>query len=281
MPGESTYSSIAALIGNIYEIALQAAREGNVVAPLVTTFGDRNSSEPRVFANYSGGTFASTSETDDLSSQAFTAVAAGTLSPAVYAQQVFLTNRRIRTDQMNAQRDAGEFLGASAAEQIDSHLVGLFSSFSGGTVGAGGSVMTWQYVFRAAAYLRANKVPLPYSVVVRPEHWYSLTSASSGVPQLMIVDSIAQSVAGRSYTGSLGGLNFFVDANIAAGTASTAGVFGRQAIALDMRQPFTIQPQYDASRSGNGGWELNASMEYAYGIFRAAFGARIIATTNV
>ena len=37
MANESTYSGISTLIGNVYAIALQTLREGNIMAPLVTT----------------------------------------------------------------------------------------------------------------------------------------------------------------------------------------------------------------------------------------------------
>jgi hypothetical protein len=56
-------------------------------------------------------------------------------------------------------------------------------------------------------------------------------------------------------------------------------MFARSAIALDMRQPFTINPQWNASYSGNGAWELNASIEYAYGVYRPKFGCEMIGTS--
>ena len=42
---------------NVYELALFTAQEGNVLAPLVTTFGDYQGLAPRVYGEYSGGTF--------------------------------------------------------------------------------------------------------------------------------------------------------------------------------------------------------------------------------
>ena len=35
----STYDDIKTLVANVYELALFTAQEGNVIAPLVTTFG--------------------------------------------------------------------------------------------------------------------------------------------------------------------------------------------------------------------------------------------------
>ncbi len=279
MANESTYSGISTLVGNIYEIALLTARDMNIIAPFVTTFADRNSSEPRVWSAYTGGTFATVAETDDMTAQAFTAAAAGTLTPAVYGQQFVLTDRRIRTDPMNAQSDAGRFLGGLAAEHMDKNLAGLFSSFTGGTVGTAGGTLTWANILRASAYLRTNKVMQPYFVAVHPVQWYYLTSVTSGAPQLLINGAIADSILGQFYQGSFGGMNFFADANITSGTAAVAGMFGREAIALDLRNPFHIEPQRDASRSA-GAWELNASMEYAYGVYRATRGVQMIGTSS-
>lgn len=275
----SYYSDISTLVGNIYEIAFMTATEGNVLAPLVTSWGDRASSEPRVWATYSGGTFGTVAESGDLSSQALTPSAAGTATPSVFAQQIVLTNRRIRSDPMGAQSEAGQYLGGKAAEHIDTNLAGLFSSFTGGTVGSAGGTITWANVFRAQAYLRSNKVAGGYTCVMHPVHWYYLT-ATSDVPTLLQSNqTFMDSVLRQFYQGSYSGIDFLVDANISSGTAAVGGMFTRPAAYIDVRQPFVIQPQYDASLSGNGAWELNASMEYAYGVLRPTYGVQMIGTS--
>lgn len=280
MANESTYSDISTLVGNIYEIALMTAQEGNIVAPLVHTFAPHSDSAPRVWSTYSGGTFAFTSETDDLSSQAFTPSAAGTATPSVYAQQFFLTDKRLRTDPMGVQRDAGEYLGSLAASDIDTAMCALFSSFTGGTVGTVGGTLTWTDISKASAYLRKKKVPGPYFAILDPLQWHYLVSATSGVPTLHQTEAFAQSVVSDFYSGSYAGIHYFVDPNLTAGTATVAGMFGRDALYIDMVQPFTIRPQYDASRSGQGGWELNASFEYAKGVYRPTYGVQMIGTAQ-
>ena len=69
-------------------------------------------------------------------------------------------------------------------------------------------------------------------------------------------------------------MDFLVDANITAGSASVGAMFNRDAMALDIRMPFEIAPQRDESRAG-GGWELNGRMEYAYGVLRPTWGVAI------
>jgi hypothetical protein len=279
MANESTYAGISTLVANVYETALMVAQEGNVVAPFVTTFTDSMSSAPRIFGSYSGGTFAAVAESADMSQQAFNASAGGTLTPSVYGSMALLTMRRIKSDPANAQREAGVYLGETASAHIDTNLVGLFSSLTGGTVGTAGGTLTWANIFRAQAYLRSNKVFGSYACVLHPVQWYYLTAATSGVPTLMQNTSIAESVVSNFYQASFGGMDFFVDANITSGTAAVGAMFARPAMALDMRQPFTINPQWDASYSGNGAWELNSSMEYAYGVYRATYGVQMIGTS--
>jgi len=280
MANESTYAGISGLVANVYEVALQAATEGNVVAPFVTTFSDSQSSAPRIFGSYSGGTFATVAESADMTAQAFNADAGGTLTPAVYGSQAILTMRRIKSDPANATREAGIHLGNAASAHIDTNLVGLFSSLTAGTVGTAGGTLTWANIFRAQAYIRTQKVFGRYACILHPVQWYYLTSATSGVPTLMQNTAIAESIIGNFYQASFGGIDFFVDANITSGTAAVGGMFGRSAIALDLRQPFAIAPQWNASYSGNGAWEVNASMEYAYGVYRPLHGAQLIGTSS-
>ena len=60
----STYDDIKTLVANVYELALFTAQEGNVLAPLVTTFGDYQGLAPRVYGEYSGGTFSTIAKTE-------------------------------------------------------------------------------------------------------------------------------------------------------------------------------------------------------------------------
>lgn len=279
MANESTYTGISTLVANVYQNAIHAAVEGNVISPHIEVWQDSTSPAPRVFGSYSGGTFLAVAESGDNSAQAFNASAGGTLTPAVYAQMIEMTNRRLRAEPGRAQREAGIHLGNTLASAVDTQLAGLFSSLTGGTAGTAGGTLTWANVFRAQAYIRTQKVAGPYTVVLHPVQWYYLTSAASGVPTLMQSEAIKDSVVGTFYQASFGGMDFYVDANITSGTAAVGAMFARDAMVLDIRQPFKIEPQYFAKISGNGGWELNASMEYAYGVYQPTHGAQLIGTS--
>lgn len=280
MANESTYTGISTLVANVYNNAIHAAVEGNVISPHIEVWQDSDSPAPRVFGSYSGGTFLAVAESADNAAQAFNAASSGTLTPAVYGQMIELTNRRLRAEPGRAMREAGVHLGNTLASSVDTQLAGLFSSLTGGTVGTAGGTLTWANVFLAQAKIRAQKVAGPYTCVLHPVQWYYLTSASSGVPTLMQSEAIKDSVVGTFYQASFGGIDFFVDANITSGTAAVGAMFAREAMVLDIRQPFKIEPQYFAKISGNGGWELNASMEYAYGLYRPTYGATMIGTSS-
>ena len=280
MANESTYTGISALVANVYNNAIHAAVEGNVISPHIEVWQDSTSPAPRVFGSYSGGTFLAVAESADNAAQAFNAAAGGTLTPAVYAQMIELTNRRLRAEPGRAQREAGIHLGNTLASAVDTQLAGLFTSLTAGDVGSAGSTLTWANVFLAQAKIRTAKVAGPYTCVLHPVQWYYLTSASSGVPTLMQSEAIKDSVVGTFYQASFGGIDFFVDANITSGTAAIGGMFARDAMVLDIRQPFKIESQYDAKISGNGGWELNASMEYAYGVYQPTHGSKMIGTSS-
>lgn len=280
MANESTYADIAGLVANVYQNAIHAAFEGNVISPHIEVWQDSTSPAPRVFGSYSGGTFLAVAESADNTAQAFNAAAGGTLTPAVYAQMIELTNRRLRAEPGRAQREAGVHLGNSLAAAVDTQLAGLLDDFTGGTVGSAGGTLTWANVFYAQATMRTNKLAGPYTCVLHPVQWYYLTSASSGVPTLMQSEEIKDSVVGTFYQASFGGIDFFVDANIASGTAAKGGMFVRDAMVLDIRQPFKIEPQYFAKISGNGGWEINASMEYAYGVYQPTHGVTMVGTSS-
>jgi hypothetical protein len=279
MANESTYTGISTLIANVYNNAVHAAFEGNVISPHIEVWQDSSSPAPRVFGSYSGGTFLAVAESADNTAQAFNAASSGTLTPAVYAQMIEITNRRLRAEPGRAQREAGVHLGNTLASSVDTQLAGLFSSLTAGTVGTAGGTLTWTNIFRAQAYLRTAKLAGPYTCVLHPVQWYYLTSASSGVPTLMQSEAIKDSVVGTFYQASFGGIDFYVDANITSGTAAVGGMFVRDAMVLDIRQPFKIEPQYFAKISGNGGWEINASMEYAYGVYQPTHGAQLIGTS--
>lgn len=279
MANESTYDGIKAAIPLIYEEALLAARELTVVQPLIRNVSAAGLS-PRSWTAYSGGTAQTIAETDDIAAQAFTHSAAGTITPTTSGMAYFLTDSRIDSDWANARSDAATDLGQVIAEKQDTNLVGLFSSLTGGTIYGGGTAnvggtLLFKDILLAAAKVRGQKYSGTLAVVMHPVQMaYAL---SGSVPDLVKSPRFMDSLASNWYVGGYGGIEFFTDANITAGTASVAAIFAEPAMMFDLRRAFRIEAQRDASRGG-GGWELNATLQYAYGVYRPKAGVQLIGT---
>jgi hypothetical protein len=281
MANEATYAAFAAMIPNIYAGAVLTARQQSVIVKFVNTLGGGDAYgglAPRVLGTYSGGTVQTLAETDDLTAQAWAATPGGTITPTIKGAMYFINDTLVASDPNGAARDAATDLGNMLAQKVDVDLASLFSSFTGGTVGTAGGTLTWANVMRAAAYLRAQLAPAPYACILRPEQWYYLTSASSGVPTLLQSQNFMNDLYAGIYVGSISGIDFGIDANVTSGTAAVGGMFSRQAIAYDERRGIRIETQRDASRGG-GGNELDATIIYGQAIQRAKFGVQLLGTS--
>jgi hypothetical protein len=270
----NTSGSISTYLNNMFENALLAASEQSIMAKLVTTFGDMQGMNGRAFSTYTGGTFGTVSENTDATEQIFTPSASGTLTPYIYMNKYTLSDMRVASDPFNVTADAGRDQGRLYAVGVDTNLVGLFSSLTIGTYGATVTALAWgTCIEKAAAKIRAGKVFAPYHCVLHPAQWYDLTAATS-VPALLNSQNLMDEF-GQFYAATWSGINFYVDSNITDTNGTVVGgMFNPQAIALDIRRGFRIEPQRDAS-IGGGATEFNSSAVYAYGIYRGAFGAAL------
>ena len=277
----STFSDISALANSIQEQAILVAREQSIMVGLVANYDSTNEGEARkMYAYSSAGTLTQLPETTDQTPTAFAPSLLATLTPYLYTGLYTATDMLLSSDWNNdTLATMGRDLGQRLVVDQDTKLASLFSSFTGGTVGTAGGTLTWDNVFRASAYLRRALAPYPYSCVLAPEQRWELFRVSSGVPTLMQSPKYMDELAGSFYLGSYGGINFYEDANIAAGTAAAAGMFSREAIAVDWRRAPRIEMQRDASKGG-GLWEVSFSTVYAYGVYRPTFGVYMIGTTS-
>ena len=282
MAGESTAGSIAAYINEIWEAAVLVARENTVMAGLVNFYGDRTGLAERYFSRYTGGTVAALAETSDLSAQTFTPGTISKLTPAQFGAQYFITDLRIESDPFQVRQDAAQDLGELFAVHVDTNLCGtaVFGALTGGTVGAAGGTLGWAEIMKAISYLRRQHVPQPYACVLEPGQWYHLAATIAPGATLTNSPALQDAVARQYFVGNAFGVDFYVDSNIATGTAAKGAMFGRQAIALDVRRALRIETQRDASRGG-GGWELNATQVYAYGVWNPLAGVQMIGTSVI
>ena len=265
----NTYDDISSFVNTIWADVLFAARENNVMTQLVRTFNDRTGMALRKNANYNSPTIGQINEQDDLAGQAFTPTVDQTLTPYEYGAQFLLTDQRVESDIYAVRQDAAIELGRAMGSKIDSHLVGLFSSLTGGTAGTAGGNFTWNTFFAALTKLRAAYAPLPYVAVLHPFQVHCLGTAVGPGIAMTNAPRLVDEVASRWFVGNAGGVEIYADANVTSGATCYAGMFSREAIGWDVRRAPRIEPERDASRRA---WELNLSCIYAYGVWRPAYG---------
>ena len=267
-------TDISAFINSVFEAAILVARDNNVMTGLVRTFNDRTGLALRKNQQYGGATMNSIAETDDLVGQAFTPSALSTLTPSEVGAQYFLTDTRVESDPFSVRNDAATDLGMAMATKIETDLLGVFSSFTGGTVGAAGTTLTWGHVFAMESILRKQMAPAPYFLVLHPYQWHPLAKAATvaGASQT-IAPSIAEAVNQAFWVRTVANVNIFVSSNLTVDASDDAvcGMFSRDALALDMRRAPRLEPDRDPSRRG---WELNMSAVYAKGVWRPTFGVK-------
>ena len=267
----NTYALISDFVNTVWEDSMLVLREQGPMLGLVTRFADRTGMALRKNAYYGTATINQVGESDDLTSQVLTPTVESTLTPYEYGAQFFLTDERLESDIFGIRQDAAQELGGNYGEKVDGYLAGLFSSFTGGSIG-GSTLMTWNTFFGAETLLRIAKVPRPYVCVLSPAQYYSLGTAIA--PGNTVTNSPAiQDQFARSFAiGNVGGIDILIDPNIGTGTKVYGGMFSRNALAFDVRRAPRIEPERDASRRG---WELNFSSVFAYGVWRPAQGVYI------
>jgi len=259
---------ISSYMQTIYEDALLVARDNNIMSQLATVFSDRkNEAETRKLSRFTGLTVNSFTDVDDLTSQQFTPSVVSTLTPAMAGGQYWLTDARLNSSPFEERSLAARDMGEALATKIETDLLGDISSFTGGTVGAGGSVIGWNNVFQMETIMRANKVPYPYFLVMHPYTWYPLGKAASVAgAQTNAAPNLLNAVNSMFFVKQVGGIYIFTSANVTSGTAAKVGMWGREALALDIRRAPRLEPQRDASKGG-GGYELNLTTNYAHGVW--------------
>lgn len=268
----NSYTAISQFAGTVYEGVLTVIRDNNLMAGQVLTFNDMTGMAPRIVPEYGTATMNTVADTDDLTSQAFAPAVLSTITPTEKGAQFFVTDAREETDPYGITSDASQELGLAAAETVERDLLALFGSLTGGTVNSPGTAPTWLNFFAMQALLRNRRVPQPWTFVCHPYHWYKLGgSASIAGAQTNAAPDLLNSVNRTFWMGNVGGVDIFTSSYLTAGTATTAAMFGRQAMALDVRRAPRLRPERDESRRGV---ELNLSTIYGVGTWRPTHGVQ-------
>lgn len=294
MANESRYGHVSQFIPDIWEAVLMFLEARFVMPSLVTVFTARGWMNRNVTEYQENNVTENLGELQDLTPTLLERDLLAQLVPQEVGTQYLLTDRRIEGDDTDVIADVARKIGYEMGKAVERNLLEDLARTTGGSVGSAGSALTWGDIYAARARLAANNVPAPYSVVLHEYQWLDLAtaaniagtgSAAANNAALRIRDEIQS----QYYVGSIGDMNFFTSTlvPIDSNDDATGGMFGRSAIALDLRRGLRVEPERDASLRAT---EWNATMVYAHGLWRPSHGVRIISdatasgsdvTTNV
>jgi hypothetical protein len=279
--GMNLWSDVSSIARIVQENAVFTIQDTYLMPSLITQRGDMTGRNLRKLYQYGTNTgLKQLAETDDLTSDAFTPALLGTLTPCEYGKQYFIKDTRMQSEAPeDILRDAAAELAFTATAKVESDLVGDLASLTGGTIGAAGTAITWGYM--AAAIARARNASKSTAVpLVAVIHGYqaavlaksaSIAGATAGIAP-GVQDDVTRNGVARAYT--------FMGVPIYQSFVSpnslddfTGGVFRRDCLMIDWRDPFSVRPERDESRRG---LELNFAGVYAHGVFRPDLGIQLV-----
>lgn len=274
----TTYSSISSFINTIYERSVFVAREANLMTALVANYSAQGWMT-RSFSTRPTVTPESVSDGVDYSNPTtFGKTSVGTLTPGEVIAQVILTDQNMETDPDGARNDAATELGNAIASKIDTDLVGTFSSFATDKGDGANNTATLTNMASGIAVLRNRKVPGNIAVVFHPYHWHDIwVELGRPAATYPTMEDLTTQALRDYFVDRLLGVRIFISANISVDGSDDAisGIFNPQALAMDTRRPYRLEPERDASLRA---WELNATAGYAYGLGpRPTFGVKFTA----
>lgn len=264
----TTTSDLNNLFNLIYERARFVARHRTLMANLVDVKNATGWMERKVPTRPSVAAVSVGESQDYNSPTTFGTTNLATITPGEVIAQVVLTDILMETDPSGAQSDAEMELGGAVATKLDTDLVSSFSSFASDKGDGAGNTFTMSNFSAGVAVVDYNKARQfgPLSAVLHPYHWYDLW-VELGRPAATYanVGELTVEALRDYYVGRLMNVNIYTSGNIAIDGSDDAisGVFGARAIMLDIRRPFRLEPQRDASARA---WEINGTMGYGYGV---------------
>lgn len=279
--GQTLYSDISSLVNNIQGNSLFTLRQTNVLVNTVTVLSGEGMN-PRTGYDWGSLSVKSVGEGDDVAPEVFDKSLRVTLTPSRKAAQVFLSDQRLASDWEMVSQATSLELGNAFSNHVDTTLAGHFSSLTGGTVGSAGSALTWNNILDAHAIMHAAGVPAPYYCVIHTYQYLDLVKeiATSSTPSFQDAPQFRDRMINSYFMNTLlGDVIFAVTGNVSVDGSddATGAMYSPLALAYDLRRPFNIRPERDESREG---FELNASLWYASGVWDASRGVQIISDAS-
>ena len=274
--GQTLWSDISSISNDLYDGAVFQLYQSAVVIQTVRIFNDNTSMWTRKNTEYGAANPRAVGEGEDVAATKFERSLLSTLTPAIYADQFFLSDQRIRSDTQDVVMDAAVEQGAAFAAQADEAMAVHFGSLTGGTIGTAGGTLTWSSLINGRAILQANKVPGPYFCALHPFQWAYLVKSVAPGQTVTNAPVFQDKILNQYFISSiLGDVIIYSTPSIAVDASDDAigAMYARNALAYDVRQPFRVEPQRDASRRG---WEWNFNTDYATGVWVPARGIQLI-----
>lgn len=242
--GNSTLTDISSLVASIYEGTLFTLHNQARLLPTVRLYNDASGYNPRVLGEYTEANVRTVAEGEDVTPTAFNKSTLATVTPMLRADNYLVTDARMTSDPDNVMRDAANQLGNAFADNIDTDIVGLFASLTGGTVGTAGNPLTWAMISNASAILSARKASGRIFCVLHPYQFADLVSSATttGHAIASTVNSFNELDGVYFMSGVVANTTFVVTPAITidANADATGAMYASDALALDMRQGFRI-----------------------------------------
>lgn len=274
--GTATWSDISATANYIHENALAVAHSENLLIPTVTTLSANGMFVRRVW-QWNSLSFSAHTEEVSESSTDFSKDVYASLTPANYHCRVDITDERASSDPDSVVASAALELGAAAAAHVDSAIADQFGTTGwAGTIGSGkGDTINWRKITKAYALLYAQKINRgsPVFCALHPYQWELLLSSNTVAAATVSVAPQFQDrlqVANYFTVPNAYGIIFVISNNIdVSGTAAYGLMYTPDALAVDTRKPFGIEPFREPYKQST---QFNASMWYVADQWRATHG---------
>ena len=275
MANETTSSTLAELYTDVIQEAIFTFQETSVMRPLVTTYAINGQGKTVQVPVYGAISASAVAEGTDLANTAVDPTAVD-ITASEIGVMTTLTDLGRDSASRNVGADIGKLFGDGLAKKVDSDLAALFTSFST-DVGAAGTELTPELLFKAQATLRALNIPAPYYAVFNPLACFNLkkvlTNAGYNTSANAISD-VGNQAMRDGFVGRVAGIDVYENANLAidASDDSVGAVFHPASIGLAMKSDLKIETQRDASIRGT---EIVASMTIGQGIVKNDYGVKV------
>jgi hypothetical protein len=275
MADETTSSTLSELYTEVIQEAIFTFQETSVMRPLVTTYNISGQGKQIAVPVYPAISAAAIAEGTDLSNTAVNPTEA-TITASEIGVMTTLTDLGRDSASRNVAADIGKLFGDAIADKVDTDIAGLFSSFSS-DIGAAGTELTPELIFKAVATLRANNVPAPYYGVFNPKAAFNLKKVLTNAGYTTSSNAVSElgNEALRSgYVATVAGVQIFENSNIAIDQYDDAigGVFHPVSLGLAMKEDFKVETQRDASLRAT---EIVATITKGQGVVKSDYGVAI------